>query len=448
MKFSFKLLEKVKNQAGVSAVIIAIVLPMLIGFGALAVDVGYMHVTKNELQNVADAAALAATRKLGTIYQGMTHDAQKTYSCGDDDIGDIKDVANAVAHNNNAGGKHIIVYDTTKGIDHVEIGVWNPSNTPPFTPFTTAPYPPPDAVRVTAHRDGVANGPITTFFAKIFGIDAVDVSADATAALLGQGKSEPGEIELPLGISTIAAAPDRCDQDIIFSPTNVSCAGWNVFFEKVSNDKTVRTILNGMTSGDIESPATTSGEDEMEFIGGNLSDPTFYELLLLFKDKGYDINANGDPVATDAEGNPITGHLDAATLTTLAADPNVTINGPVVPLFESDGVTQRLYPDGGFDAEGEHIMSTPRNKHLWPTKVVVYYNENDGLIDCANPTGLLPIVGYAVILLTDIIVNTQVDGTINKTINGKLVCELVSNEDTRGGGGEYGTKGSIPCLVE
>jgi len=61
MKFSFKLLEKVKNQAGATAIIVAITLPMLIGFGALAVDVGYMYVNKNELQNVADAAALAAT---------------------------------------------------------------------------------------------------------------------------------------------------------------------------------------------------------------------------------------------------------------------------------------------------------------------------------------------------------------------------------------------------
>jgi len=447
MKSYFKIFKKVKNQAGATAVIVAITLPMLIGFTALAVDVGYVHVTKNELQNVADAAALAATRKLGSIYQGMTYDAQKTYVCGsgNTDIAVIKGVANTVAYNNKAGGEHIIVYNTTEGIniEEVEIGDWN-SDTASFTEKNDQP----DAVKVTAHRDNAANGPITTFFAKIFGIDTVNVSAVATAALLGQNTSDPGEIELPLGISTVAAAPDRCDQDIIFSPTNVSCAGWNVFFEKVSNDNRVRTILNGMTSGDIESPATTSGEDEMEFIGGNLSDPTFYELLLLFKDKGYDINANGDPVATDAEGNPITGHLDAATLTTLAADPNVTINGPVVPLFESDGVTQRLYPDGGFDAEDKHIMSTPRNKHLWPTKVVVYYNENDGLVDCANPTGLLPIVGYAVILLTDIIVDTQVDGTINKTINGKLVCELVSNEDTRGGGGEYGTKGSIPCLVE
>ena len=49
MKSYFKFFEKVRNQAGVTAVIVAIVMPVLIGFTELAVDVGYMHVTKNEL---------------------------------------------------------------------------------------------------------------------------------------------------------------------------------------------------------------------------------------------------------------------------------------------------------------------------------------------------------------------------------------------------------------
>ena len=440
MKSYFKLLEKVKNQAGATAVIVAITLPMLIGFTALAVDVGYMHVTKNELQNVADAAALAAARKLGTIYQGMTHDAQQTYSCGDDDIGDIKDVANAVAHNNKAGGEHITVY--AEGIDHVEIGVWNPSNTPPFTPFTTAPpYPQPDAVRVTAHRDNAANGPITTFFAKIFGIDAVDVSADATAALLGQTTSEPGEIELPLGISTLAATPERCDKDIKFSPTTNACAGWNSFFEKPTSEQAVRDILIGMRAGTIESPETTAGVDKLEYNGGKLSTPTFNAILLLFKDRGYDIKADGTPVQTYEEGHaeegqPITGHLgDVANVVPLwltDIDGNlIDINGNLILDPDSSEKVPIYYPDDDVNQ---------RNKHEWPTKVVVYYNEKDEPPDkCSNPVDPLLIVGYADILLTDV---------INKSIKGKLECEHVSDEDTRGGGGEYGTKGSIPCLVE
>ena len=47
------------NQRGSVAVITAILLAALIGIAALAVDIGYVAVSKNELQNVADAAALA-----------------------------------------------------------------------------------------------------------------------------------------------------------------------------------------------------------------------------------------------------------------------------------------------------------------------------------------------------------------------------------------------------
>ena len=53
-----KLLPVANNNRGVTIVIVAIFLVVLIGFVALAVDVGYMYVTRNELQNVADAAAV------------------------------------------------------------------------------------------------------------------------------------------------------------------------------------------------------------------------------------------------------------------------------------------------------------------------------------------------------------------------------------------------------
>ena len=67
-----RLIPTMKDQAGAVAVTVAILLVLLVGFAALAIDVGYLMVTRNELQNVADAAALAATRKLGIIYQNMT----------------------------------------------------------------------------------------------------------------------------------------------------------------------------------------------------------------------------------------------------------------------------------------------------------------------------------------------------------------------------------------
>ena len=109
MRQSYKLRRFVSDQRGVSAILIAIMLVMLIGFAALAVDLGYLYATRSELQNVADAAALAATRKLGEIYQVMPTNQQSTYDLGNfpNDQSDIESVAVNVAAQNQAAGKQI-----------------------------------------------------------------------------------------------------------------------------------------------------------------------------------------------------------------------------------------------------------------------------------------------------------------------------------------------------
>jgi len=52
------------RQRGAVAIIVAIALPVLLGFAGLALDLGRLYVIKTELQNAADACALAAAREL------------------------------------------------------------------------------------------------------------------------------------------------------------------------------------------------------------------------------------------------------------------------------------------------------------------------------------------------------------------------------------------------
>jgi len=52
------------HQRGVIAIIVAISLAVLVGFVGLALDVGHLFITKTELQDAADACALAASREL------------------------------------------------------------------------------------------------------------------------------------------------------------------------------------------------------------------------------------------------------------------------------------------------------------------------------------------------------------------------------------------------
>lgn len=60
---------KFRNERGVVAPLVAIMLSVLLGAVALAIDVGYMMNTRTELQRIADGAALAGARTLGRLYE-------------------------------------------------------------------------------------------------------------------------------------------------------------------------------------------------------------------------------------------------------------------------------------------------------------------------------------------------------------------------------------------
>ena len=73
MKRHGRLVLKLREKQGATVIIVAILITTFLGFAALAVDLGYVMVTRNELQNIADSAALAATRELGHIYEPMSY---------------------------------------------------------------------------------------------------------------------------------------------------------------------------------------------------------------------------------------------------------------------------------------------------------------------------------------------------------------------------------------
>jgi uncharacterized membrane protein len=204
------------DKRGVTAVLVAIMIAMLLGFAALAVDIGYGYLTKNELQDAADAAALAAARKLGSIYEPMTYPEQLAYDATGD-ASTIIGAAQDVSSKNKAAQKSVAIIT-----GEVVIGTWDPA----VSSFA-ATYSHPNAVKVTTRRDSNANGPISTFFAKIFGVQSMDVSAVATAALTGESDAGPGGLPIPVGVSCIGL-PD-CGSVITFYPTGTSCAGWHTY---------------------------------------------------------------------------------------------------------------------------------------------------------------------------------------------------------------------------
>jgi hypothetical protein len=79
------------------------------------------------------------------------------------------------------------------------------------------------------------------------------------------------------------------------------------------------------------------------------------------------------------------------------------------------------------------------NPETWTTAVVVY-DYTDLTSPCSNPNKPLTIVGFATVTITEVLTTPE------KTIRATVRCN--SAEEGRGGGGDYGTIGTIPGLVQ
>src|SRR6188474_1170863 len=99
------------NSRGSALILVAGSLAAMIGLTALVVDGGFGLVTRNELHNVADAAALAGARKLGKIYEALSPSAQQAYTLTPADRATIIAYMNNVSMQNYAGGIPIPVPD-------------------------------------------------------------------------------------------------------------------------------------------------------------------------------------------------------------------------------------------------------------------------------------------------------------------------------------------------
>lgn len=396
-----------KNERGAVLVIVAVVLIVLIGIAALAVDVGYIAVTRNELQNVADAAALAATREIGSIYterlsggHTMTYAEMQNYDCTGGDADLIKAVAVDVGSRNKAAGKSVIIK-----INDVHIGRWDAA-TRAFTETTTKP----NAVRVTSRRDNVSNNPIKLFFANIFtlvgakdDVANASVTATATAALGGQCNTRIGELP-PFGISNVSTycSSGGITTRIEFygNPTSdTSCAGWQTFQVGNSfNSNDLNTIIQGMIDHEIQ---------------------------------------NGTPGCHREYGQTVDdamcwSNAEQASLTKHPLNPYVSPAESVGdPLNFSNGEVQNAYPcmKNLYDCKKERNAD---GSYSWRSDVPIY----DG--DCRPGAGMI-IAGFATVEILSVDPST-------KAITARVICDNV--EPGRGGCAFNGTYGSIPGLVD
>ena len=205
-------IPKSTARRGVAVVFTMVTLALLIGFAALAIDVGYMYSVQAELQKTADASVLAGATQLHDHFE-------------------VIDLAQAYAKRNYPNGGTIL------GESDIEIGNWSQSS----STFTAGAIPN-NAVRVVARRATRNGNPVQMFFASILGISKADLGARAVALTGGarcagiwglEGVTGNGDISTDsyrsddgvYGAGNIYANGDLCSNQDIALDGNVSIWG-------------------------------------------------------------------------------------------------------------------------------------------------------------------------------------------------------------------------------
>jgi Flp pilus assembly protein TadG len=205
----------------------------MVGMLAFAIDVGYIVAVKSELQNAADAAALAGAQQLQQLYvqyyaPGQTSDNQfqiyTTATTNTQTSGCPTYAAEQFASYNQAGGVSVTVPDSD-----VTFSYWDGTNA-----SMPASYPTyfPNTVTVVTRRDSSANGPLGLFFGRILGIGSIELTATASATIYA------GDV------SSLQVIPG-VDAHIL--PVALDVNVWKQFYQTgLSPDGTIHLGANGL----------------------------------------------------------------------------------------------------------------------------------------------------------------------------------------------------------
>jgi Flp pilus assembly protein TadG len=336
---SRNLYSRLNNQRGVTAIIVAICLIMLVGFIALSIDVGHLFVARNELQNASDAGALSGAGNLylndGTAIN--TNANQFGYDAA------VANSSEQVAVEVNWTGGN--TGDVQRGhwsfglgslprgfypnASTATVDLWGVTTeeldeNPNFI----------NAVRVRARRQAT---PVTSFFARIFGYTSFQKTAEAVAYIGFAGTILPAEVDSPIAI---------CKQALIETDGSYDC-----------------------TTGRFINDAA-GGQDEETGMWTSL-------------DQGLD--ADGEPLSGE---DPCAGGTNASEV-----KPLVNCN--------ASGVNQKLlYLGKNMEVNNGQISSAFNDFYnCWnPAYLETFMPLTLPVIDCENdPTTCAPLVGAVVV---------------------------------------------------
>ena len=168
----------VQTQNGSVLVLFAISITMIFVITAIVMDLGYIVLTKSELQNAADAAALAGVLEL------IDEDALERTFNQVDDISDARDVSQSYSRFNRAAFSNVALdrndANTVEG--GIVVGyIDNPNSQ--SSAFETANLSRYNSVQVTAKRAPEINGTLDLLLGAFSGLTEISVQSTAIASI-------------------------------------------------------------------------------------------------------------------------------------------------------------------------------------------------------------------------------------------------------------------------
>lgn len=162
------------HRRGVTLIWTAVWFVVLIGFAGLGCDVGYVFLVAHQLQNAADAAALAAAR---VVHEGEVEARLVAVQLGAANVAATDPVQLSLNEVNDPEGDIVVGrYDRETQV---------------FTPTLNAPT----AIKVVARRTTDSlNGSLPLFFGPAFGVESINFSR--TAIAMNEGGTGAGLITL------------------------------------------------------------------------------------------------------------------------------------------------------------------------------------------------------------------------------------------------------------
>lgn len=155
----------------------------------------------------------------------------------------------------------------------LEIGKWNAVAR---TMITGAALP--DGVRVSARAQ------VPTLVASAVGVKTIAVSAVASAALTGLNHVPAGTLSLPLGLARgWMPGSGGTGKSLTISENTIEppCAAWSTFERAPATQQELRAVLEGIQKGAYSSPAATGGWTRFQFLGSQAG-TAFADLSALY----------------------------------------------------------------------------------------------------------------------------------------------------------------------